>query len=352
MQQQQEQDYTRRFDVGLWRRLIAYLKPYHKYLLGIMAAMCVSALCDVIFPLMTREALDNYRTLNSRSIVWFAARYGGIILVQFACIFAFCRLAGKAEQGINRHIRALSFKRLEELSFSYYDTMPVGYIISRMTSDTARLGETVAWALVDLFWSAAYIVITAISMFILNARLALLVLSVVPVIAVIAVWFQKRILASYRIVRKTNSQITGAFNEGITGAKTTKTLVIEDKVEREFDGLTGEMKRMSVRAMHFRSVFMSTTAFAASVALAIVLAGAAALVYGIISWRGGSDFGVYFALFGFAAVFFFSGAHVLPTAKNNRRAVERAWDEAQWRMSCPRIFPSPPATRIPSCSTA
>lgn len=124
MQQQQEQDYTKRFDVGLWRRLIAYLKPYHKHLLGIMAAMCVSALCDVLFPLMTREALDNYRSLNSHSIVWFAVRYGGIILLQFACIFTFCRLAGKAEQGINRHIRALSFKRLERLSFSYYDAMP------------------------------------------------------------------------------------------------------------------------------------------------------------------------------------------------------------------------------------
>ena len=79
------------------------------------------------------------------------------------------------------------------------------------------------------------------------------------------------------------------------------------------------------------------------VALAIVLAGAAALVYGIISWRGGSDFGVYFALFGFAAVFFFSGAHVLPTAKNNRRAVERAWDEAQAAMAnvMPEDFPLP-----------
>ena len=78
------------------------------------------------------------------------------------------------------------------------------------------------------------------------------------------------------------------------------------------------------------------------VALAIVLAGAAA-VYGIISWRGGSDFGVYFALFGFAAVFFFSGAHVLPTAKNNRRAVERAWDEAQAAMAnvLPEDFPLP-----------
>ena len=79
-------------------------------------------------------------------------------------------------------------------------------------------------------------------------------------------------------------------------------------------------------------------------ALAIVIAGAAALVYGIISWRNGGDFGVYFALFGFAAVFFFSGAHVLPTAKNNKRAVARAWEEAQANLEnvLPEDFPLPP----------
>ena len=79
------------------------------------------------------------------------------------------------------------------------------------------------------------------------------------------------------------------------------------------------------------------------VALAIVLAGAASLIYGIISWRSGGDFGVYFALFGFAAVFFFSGAHVLPTAKNNRHAVDRAWVQAQESMEnvLPADFPLP-----------
>ena len=78
-------------------------------------------------------------------------------------------------------------------------------------------------------------------------------------------------------------------------------------------------------------------------ALAIVLAGAASLIYGIISWRSGGDFGVYFALFGFAAVFFFSGAHVLPTAKNNRSAVERAWTQAVDAMEniLPEDFPLP-----------
>ena len=79
------------------------------------------------------------------------------------------------------------------------------------------------------------------------------------------------------------------------------------------------------------------------VALAIVLAGAAALVYGIISWRNGRDFGMYFALFGFAAIFFFSGAHVLPTAKNNKKAVARAWEEAQANLAhvLPDDFPLP-----------
>ena len=222
MQQQQEKDFTKRFDAGLWARLIRYMKPYHKHLIGIMLTMLVSAACDTIFPLLNREAIDQFVTVgNTAGLAGFILRYASTVLVQTACIFSFCQLSGRAECGINRHIRALCFKRLEELSFSYYDQTPVGFIISRMTSDTARLGETVAWGLIDLFWAAAYIVITSITMLMLNAKLALLVLVVVPIIAVVAIWFQKHILAGYRIVRKTNSTITGAFNEGIMGAKTT-----------------------------------------------------------------------------------------------------------------------------------
>lgn len=272
MQFQQEQDYTKKLDAGLWRRLIGYMKPYHKHLLAIMATMSVSALCDTIFPLLTREAIDTFIGGGATTgKAWFAARYIGTVLLQSACIYTFCRICGKAENGINRHIRKLCFKRLEELSFSYYDQTPVGYIISRMTSDTARLGETVAWGLVDLFWSGAYILITAVAMFLLNVRMALLVLSVMPVIAAVAVWFQKRILASYREVRKTNSQITGAFNEGIMGAKTSKTLVREDANCAEFAVLTGRMRTSSIRAAVFSALFHPIVISLGSVATALVL---------------------------------------------------------------------------------
>ena len=89
--------------------------------------------------------------------------------------------------------------------------------------------------------------------------------------------FPEKLVFHHRRVREQNSKITSGFNEGITGAKTTKTLVIEEKMEREFPGLTGVMKRESVKEMHFRSLFMSTTAFAASAALSASFCGRAAL---------------------------------------------------------------------------
>ena len=272
MQYQQEQDYTKKLDAGLWRRVIGYMKPYHRHLIAIMATMAVSALCDTIFPLLTREAIDTFiGSGQTAGRAWFVARYIGTVLLQSACIFTFCQICGRAECGINRHIRKLAFKRLEELSFSYYDQTPVGFIISRMTSDTSRIGETVAWGLVDLFWSGAYILITAVAMLLLNARMALLVLSVMPVIAVTAVWFQKRILASYREVRKTNSQITGAFNEGIMGAKTSKTLVREEANAKEFSVLTGKMRTSSIRAAVFSALFYPIVISLGSIATALVL---------------------------------------------------------------------------------
>lgn len=272
MQQQKETDYTKKLDAGLWKRLIGYMKPYHRHLLGIMATMAVSALCDTLFPLLTREAIDRFAAAQSAGqLAWFIVRYVGTVLLQGACIFTFIHLCGRAEMGINRHIRKLCFRRLQELSFSYYDQTPVGFIISRMTSDTSRLGETVAWGLVDLFWSGAYILMTTAAMLALDVRMALLVLSVMPVIAVVAVWFQKRILAGYRLVRKTNSQITGAFNEGIMGAKTTKTLVREEASSREFSALSGTMRAASIRAAVLSALFLPIVTSLGAVATAMVI---------------------------------------------------------------------------------
>ena len=277
MQFQEEQDYDKRFDISLWTKLFHYAKPYHKHLLAICACMIVNAFMDVQIPLLTREAIDRFITAGTLDgFGGFVARYVGVILVQVAGIFAFCFLSGRVEVGMTHLIRKKGFRRLQELSFSYYDKTPVGYMIARMTSDTQRLGDTVGWGLIDLMWGAGYVVIAAITMFSLNWKLALIVLSVTPLIAFASMYYQKRILKSYRDVRKINSKITGAFNEGIMGAKTTKTLVREDANYGEFVSLTHTMKKSSIHAALMSALLYPIVMSLGSITIAFAL------------WQGGN----------------------------------------------------------------
>lgn len=262
-----EQEYTRRFDLNVWKHLLQYAKPFYRKLALIAVTMLVCAAIDVLFPLFTRTAIDRFVDGNStRGLGKFSLFYFGCVVLQGLTVLVFCVLSGRVEIGMCHRLRRIGFKRLQELPFSYYDRTPAGYLIARMTTDIQRLGDTIGWGLIDLMWAAGFLVFTAGTMLVLNWKLALIVLSVVPVIAVLAVYFQKRILASYRLVRKANSKITSAFNEGITGAKTTKTLVRERENEREFAQDTHTMRTASVRAAVLSALFhpivISLAAFA------------------------------------------------------------------------------------------
>ena len=258
-------------------KLFPYLKGYGRLVLVDMVALgFVGSAMDAVIPLFQQYAIDHFIANETLAgLGGFLALYVLVMIVQTAtnCISAFA--ACKAEMYIGRDLKRVCFNHLQTLSFSYFNQNSVGYIHARVMSDTDKIATILAWGLMEGVWYIAYLLFAIVMMFVLNWKLALGVMVIVPVLAVSGVYFQKKLVVYHRQVRERNSQITGAFNEGITGAKTTKTLVIEEKMEQEFRGLTGEMKRESVREMHFRSLFMSTTAFAASAALAIVL------------WQGG-----------------------------------------------------------------
>ena len=257
-------------------KLAGYLPGYGRLLFAMVFFGTLGSVMDVVIPLFQQYAIDHFIADGAMNgLGGFLALYVLVMLVQTASNYISAYGACKAELYIGRDLKRQAFDHLQTLSFSYFNQNSVGYVHARVMSDTDRIASTLAWGLMEGVWYIAYLLFAVVMMFVLNWHLALCVMVIVPVLVVSGAYFQKKLVFFHRRVREQNSRITGAFNEGITGAKTTKTLVIEDKVEREFDGLTGEMKRMSVRAMHFRSVFMSTTAFAASVALAIVL------------WRGG-----------------------------------------------------------------
>ena len=258
-------------------KLFPYLKGYGRLVLVDMVALgFVGSAMDAVIPLFQQYAIDHFIANETLAgLGGFLALYVLVMIVQTAtnCISAFA--ACKAEMYIGRDLKRVCFNHLQTLSFSYFNQNSVGYIHARVMSDTDKIATILAWGLMEAVWYVSYLALAIVMMFALNWKLALCVMAIVPVLAISSVYFQKKLVFHHRRVREQNSKITSGFNEGITGAKTTKTLVIEEKLEQEFRGLTGEMKRESVREMHFRSLFMSTTAFAASAALAIVL------------WQGG-----------------------------------------------------------------
>ena len=257
-------------------KLAPYLKPYKMLFFWMVVTGTVGSGMDAIIPLFQQHAIDHFiADKTMQGVGGWLALYILVMIIQTATNYISAYGACKAELYIGRDLKRETFNHLQTLSFSYFNQNSVGYTHARVMSDTDRIASTLAWGVMEAVWYIAYLLLAIVMMFVLNWKLALCVMVIVPVLVISGAYFQKKLVFFHRRVREQNSKITGAFNEGITGAKTTKTLVIEDKVEQEFDDLTGEMKRLSVRAMHFRSVFMSTTAFAASIALAIVL------------WRGG-----------------------------------------------------------------
>jgi ATP-binding cassette subfamily B protein len=214
-------------------------------------------------------------------------RYAALIVVQAAAVFVFIYLAGILGERIRYDLRKQLFGHLQQLSLTYYNRMPVGWIISRVTSDTDRVAELVTWGLLDVTWSTFNILTALFFMWQISWQLTLIVMVIVPIIIVVATLFQRKIIVQYREVRKVNSKITGAYNETITGVRVIKALDREEANLREFGNLTGEMYRAGYRAAWYSALFLPTVQLISSLAIVqhrayagITVDGASALSVG------------------------------------------------------------------------
>ena len=287
-----EQEYTKGFDLSLWRKLFGYAKAFKKDLFLLAALMVLVAAVDAVYPLLTRYAIDHFVTPGTtKGLGLFALVYGALVMLQVINIRGFIRTSGKVEVNLCYHIREKGFLNLQRLSFSYYDKTPVGWLMARMTSDIQRLSDILSWGFIDIAWGSAMMVFVVVVMFSLHWKLALLTLAVVPVLAVLSVYFQTKILGGYRKVRKHNSEVTGAINEGIMGAATTKTLVREDQNLHEYQALTGKLKRASVNTAIVSAVYLPIVLSLGSIATAFAL------------WRGGVQVMAGIVSFGTLAAF-------------------------------------------------
>lgn len=277
MQAFREEEFSGKFDYRLWLKILVHILPQKKRLILLSGVMVVIALTDTSFPLMLRYAVDKMIIPRSLDNIWaFSAIYFVLVALQFLLVYLLIDITGRVETGMNYDLRVDCFKKLQAMDFSYFDRTPVGWLVARLSSDISRLGDLVAWGIVDTVWGVAVLLFIMIVVFSISWKLALILLALIPIIAWISLHFQVKMHNNFRRVRRLNSMITSGFGEGIHGAKTTKTLVLEEDNLASFSSLTQDMYASSVKAANASALFMPLVLMVSSFGT------------GLILWRGGA----------------------------------------------------------------
>ncbi len=258
-------------------KLLPYVRPYKKIIVQMVTLGMLSSLADSAYPLFNQYAINNFIGQGTlKGLPVFIALYVIVLTLQTIDNYITVAMCGKVEMSVNRDLRNASFSHLQELSLFYFNTNNVGYIHARVMSDSGKIAEMIAWRFMDIVWQLSYIIFVLIMMLTVNLKLALIIFMLIPIVVILVAVFQKKLLVINRKIREINSKITGNFNEGITGASSIKTLVVEDKIQEDFEKDTGKMRGTAVRSVRYSAFFTAIVTLVSSLALAIVL------------WYGGS----------------------------------------------------------------
>ena len=252
-----EEEYTTQFNGRTVLRILAQTKPHWPWVVGFVLMITTVAALDSYFTFLSKRIIDEGILGRDLATLYrLVTVYAGLIFVQAGAVFGFIYLCGILGERIQYDLRQKMFSHLQDLSFSYFDRTPVGWIMSRVTTDSSRVGELVSWGLLDITWGIVNIGTAMAFMLYINWRLALVVLGIVPALLLTAALFKRKVLTEYRQVRRLNSRVTGAYAENISGVRVVKALGREEANLTEFGELTGEMYRAGFRAAWLSALFL------------------------------------------------------------------------------------------------
>jgi len=268
----QEEEFSTQFNGKTILRILQQALPHWPFLLCFLLSIAIVSGLESYFTFLSKQIIDEGIigkdfVVLSRVLI----RYGLLMFLQAGAVFGFIYFAGMLGERIAYDLRKSLFNQLQELSLTYFNKTPVGWIMSRVTSDTSRISELATWGLLDTTWAIMNIGTAIFFMLIINWRMALIVLLAIPVLVVISARFKERILIEYRKVRKINSTITGAYNENITGVRVVKALVREKQNLKDFSVITGAMYAASFRAKWLSALFLPVVQLISAVSLGVVI---------------------------------------------------------------------------------
>lgn len=270
------------------KRIFSYTMNYKKWLIGFIFFVLVVAASEAAMPLVWLNLLDNavvplieqYKSSYAQGItpevdLGPLTFYVSIVLLlgvilSFA-VFMFINFAGRIQEYVMFDIRQNLFNKLQELSFSFYDKSAVGWLMSRITSDTIKVTELISWGFIECIWGIGMIIFCLTAMFTYNWKLAIIVTLTIPALMLISFKIRRIILKYSREARGYNSEITASFNEHINGVEVNKSMVQEERASEEFDSLSEKMRVSSYKSAYYMALYQPLVIFGGSVAAALII---------------------------------------------------------------------------------
>jgi ATP-binding cassette subfamily B protein len=332
----EEEQFAGQLNLPLWKAIARRARPHGRYFIALWSVGIGIAICDSLFGLVIKHIVDSAELDQAGKLALFALAFFILVTLQCGTVLGFILLAGKCSTGVSHDIRTEAFAKLQSLEFGYFDRRPVGWLMSRLTSDCQRLAGLLAWSLIDLVWGPTLMIGLATVMLAVNWRLALIVFAVIPPLAIVSAIFQRLILHSSRQVRKLNSQVTAGYNESIMAVRTTKTLVREEANLGEFRDLTSQMYRASMQNIIRSTLYMPIVQTIGSLGLGLALwFGGGSVV------QGRMDLGTLL-LFFYCTAQFFGPVHEIARVFNDVLSAQAAAERVHGLLTTePAIKDSP-----------
>ncbi|MCI6269465.1 MAG: ABC transporter ATP-binding protein/permease [Clostridiales bacterium] len=269
------------FSLAPWKQLLPIVLRYRRPLVVIIVTNMLLAIIDLLYPLLQSRAVDRFIVAGTlQGFGGYLGQYVALMTVEIVLLVAYFKSCMKVEMCAGRDLKEACFVNLQKLSLDYYNVTSAGHSLSRVMSDTAKIAEATAWTFPNILWALAYIPGVYTVLLMLDARLALTMIVLAPLVAGFTVYFQRRLIALNREVRAQHSRITSGYNEGIMGAKTSKTLALEDRLCREFEEVTAKSARAGIAHGRMRAIYVPLIVLCGTLAASATLGLGGNLVLG------------------------------------------------------------------------
>jgi ATP-binding cassette subfamily B protein len=271
MAQEQETN-AKRVDYRLLRRLLQFLKPYKLHLIGGVLLTLASSALGPLRPFITRIAVDDHIAKGDlNGLFIFIAIIFGLVIVQGATQYALSLLMTWIGQRVLLDIRNTLFKHVQALALRFYDTTPVGRIVTRVTSDVEVLNELFSAGVVLMISDIMVILWILTFMWNTSSDLTLLTIIILPFLLTASFIFRAKVRVVYSKIRQQVARMNSFINEFITGMAVVQLFRQESRMEAQFREINKTHRELQDTSIMYYATFFPVVEFLSSVALAIIV---------------------------------------------------------------------------------